>query len=120
MTTPAAVLPWTGGGYLREVPLLAGVARLNDWVRDAHSYRGPNELSVLVTLDDTPKWGPLRHVSIAYARKDPSWAEIKRVRALFFAVDQDVMMVLPRASDYVNLHEHAFHLWQTPQGWEIQ
>lgn len=117
--TTQLVLAW-GSGYLRERPAPEVPPAMAGRVLEAHGYDGPGQLSVFVTIDNTPKWGPLKHVSIAYPRRDPSWAEIKRVRDLFFAADEDVMMVLPRQADYVNVHPHAFHLWQTPQGWEIR
>src|SRR5262245_25700261 len=80
------------------------------------AWLGPGELSVLASLDDTPH-GRLLHVSLAYPDHDPDWATIKAVRAGFFPETVDVAMVLPRSDDYVNLHQHAFHLWQTPTTW---
>ena len=41
------------------------------------------------------------------------------VRDAFYPDDVDVMMILPRAMDYVNVHEHVFHLQQTPVVWGI-
>lgn len=66
-----------------------------------------------------PKFNALLHVSMSYPDHDPSWEEIKMVRAVFFPRDVDAMMILPRAGNYVNKHEHCFHLWQCPGEWTI-
>lgn len=76
-------------------------------------------MRVLVSYDDT-NHGTLIHVSISYPFKNPKWSEIRAVRDLFIPADVDAMMVLPRESDYVNLHDHTFHIWQTPTAWDIQ
>lgn len=76
-------------------------------------------LKVIASMDETPH-GTLLHVSISYADRDPSWTDIRQVRDAFFPQSVDTMMVLPRAEDYVNCHEHCFHLWQTPVVWGLQ
>jgi hypothetical protein len=81
---------------------------------------GPNGLGVIVTIDNTPRFGSLLHVSISHHRRDPLWSEIKALREVFFPPDIDVMMMLPRESDYVNLHPHTFHLIQTPERWDLR
>lgn len=91
----------------------------NDGVMGSAAYDGPNGVKVIVSLDRTPKWGPLLHASISHRRRDPYWHEIKAMRETFFPADIDAMMVLPKAEDYVNVHEHCFHLWQTPQSWGL-
>ena len=83
------------------------------------AWSGPRGLSVLASRDDTPH-GPLLHVSVAYADHDPPWATIKAVREALFPLDVDCMMILPRSRDYVNLHEHTFHIFQTPTGWGLR
>jgi hypothetical protein len=82
-----------------------------------HIFSG---LRVAATVDNTPDWGPLLHVSLSYHDHDPPWDDIKAVRAAFYPATVDVMMMLPRAEDYVNLHPHCFHLWQTPQPWRLR
>ena len=83
-------------------------------------YRAPNGINIIVTLDNTPNYGPLLHASMSHRRRDPYWEEIKAMRETFFPADLDVMMVLPREADYVNVHEHCFHLWETPQPWALR
>lgn len=131
---------WTPGGVVHTAPPRAALPtediRLADGRRlryhgvqsltepgaipvQAGTWMGPDNLRVLASLDDTGRWGALLHVSLSYPHRDPPWATIKAVRAAFFG-DVDVMMVLPRAADYVNVHAHAFHLWQTPEAWGIR
>lgn len=85
----------------------------------AATWRTKDGMGVLASHDPTPN-GTLLHISISYADRDPSWDDLKAVRAAFFPTDADVMMVLPAAADYVNLHQHCFHLWQTPSAWQVQ
>lgn len=80
---------------------------------------GPKGMTVLCTTDYTPH-GILLHVSLSYPKHDPSWADIKEIRDAFFPGDIDCMMVLPRTEDYVNVHQHCFHVWQYPGEWGLQ
>lgn len=98
-------------------------------VRDAFSpnghsqgirYTGPKGLVVIATLDDTERFGVLLHVSLSYRDRDPEWTLIRAVRDAFYPNTADVMMVLPRAADYVNIQAHCFHLWETPSAWGIR
>lgn len=84
-------------------------------------WSGPRGLQVIVTLDHTDAWGPLLHVSVAYAKLSrwPSWPDIVAVKAAFFG-DVDAMLVLPTADDYVNIRSNCFGLWQTPERWGIR
>lgn len=82
-------------------------------------WRAPDGMTVIASLDLTPAHGRLLHVSLAYRTRDPSWKDIRLVRDAFYPETVDVMMVLPRAEDYVNTHEHCFHLWQTPTTWGL-
>ncbi len=83
------------------------------------AWRSPDGLLVLASLDDTPH-GLLLHVSLSYKSRDPSWADIRAVREAFYPATVDVMMVLPQAQDYINVHPHCFHLWETPTVWGLQ
>ena len=103
-----------GRRLLRQTNLRGGGgAQVGAW------WQCRDGLKVLATMDRTPH-GDLLHVSLSYADRDPSWADIRQVRDVFFPATVDAMMLLPRAEDYVNQHEHCFHLWQTPTVWGIQ
>lgn len=82
-------------------------------------YNPSTSVSVIASIDDT-QHGPLLHVSIARKDRLPRWQEITAIRDYFFPPDVDVMMVLPRQEDYVNLHPNAMHLWQMPMEWRVR
>jgi hypothetical protein len=104
---------------------LPRTVRLNDGralARDHHTgngagYRAPDGLRVLVSFDPTPH-GILRHLSCSYADHDPTWQDLKLLRAAFFPADQDVIQVLPRDGAYINDHQHCFHLFESPAAWQ--
>jgi hypothetical protein len=118
LSIPPGDVRWPLGGWLklRETP--APIHNLD--IGGHAAYDGPNGLAVVVTVDNTPRFGPLLHVSLSYRKRDPFWTEIKAARAAFFPSDVDVMMMLPAERDYVNLHPHAFHLIQTPERWDLR
>lgn len=79
----------------------------------------PSGLVISASIAKDERFDRLLHVAISYPDHDPTWEEIKVARAIFYPPDVDVMMVLPRASNYVNRHTHCFHLWQTPTEWTV-
>ncbi len=83
-------------------------------------YLAPGRLSVLVTVDDTKKWGKLLHVSAALPDRLPSWPLMRAIRDAFYGDDIDVMVVLPRRVDYVNEHEFCLQYWETPEAWGMR
>jgi len=103
-------------GFLNQ---LAGATRQHGVVYAMRYYHSGSGLALIVSVDETPH-GRLLHVSMSYADHDPTWEEIKLVREAIYSPDVDVMMVLPKAIDYVNAHEHCFHLWQTPVEWDLR
>lgn len=82
------------------------------------AFRTDTGLGILKSIDNTPKWGPLKHVSISREDRYPNWDEILRVKDFFFG-NIDCMMVIPKSKNYVNVHPNCFHIWQTPQEWNI-
>jgi len=74
---------------------------------------------ILRSLDDTLVHGKLRHLSISHQERLPTWEEVKTARYKLMPHEIDVMMVLPRPADYVNLHSNCFHLWEIPEKWGI-
>lgn len=106
-------------GYdLSKVPLQNEVTR-QSFLESGGWQHQPTSLLVSAGVEDTEKWGPLLHVSLSYPDHDPTWEEIKLVRAAFFPPQIDAMILLPRASNYINIHPHCFHLWQCMEHWNI-
>lgn len=104
-----------GFDYRSFVRQTCNTVTAND-ILDYVAYRGPIH-AVIVTLDST-KHGVLLHASISRKDADPTWADIKAMKAVVFG-DIDVMMVLPKQAFFVNAHDHCFHLWQMPTEWGI-
>lgn len=96
-----------------------GKRRMGADVPEGHVWHcRPRKLAVLASLDFHKRHGlVLLHVSLSHPHQLPSWAEVAAVRDAFFPPDLDVMMVLPRRDDYVNVHPFAFHLQQLPVVW---
>jgi hypothetical protein len=82
-------------------------------------WAGPKDLVVQASSDLTPH-GRLLHVSLSFPDRNPSWRDIRQVRDACYPADVDVMLVLPRSGDYVNVHQHCFHLWQMPVEWALR
>lgn len=81
------------------------------------AYRCADGMVVIATFDPSPH-GVLLHVSVSYAYHDPTWNDLKQLRSAFFPDNVDVIQVLPRAGEYVNVHQHCFHLYQAPEVWQ--
>lgn len=56
----------------------------------------------------------LLHMSISHPKRYPTWDEILRTRYKFFPETVELVMYLPKQSDYVNVHPNCFHLFQVP------
>lgn len=100
-----------------SIAKMYGRIAIEDEMLDDVSYTGFG-YAIIVSLDRTPH-GDLIHASISLRDRNPTWEEISDMKAGVYG-DQDVMMVLPRRENYVNLHRYAFHLWQMPFAWDIR
>ena len=67
------------------------------------------EISVLKGFEDG-HW----HISISHPRRYPTWEEIKAARYDLLPHDITMAMILPPPTEYVNVHQNCFHLWQIP------
>lgn len=75
-------------------------------------------LQLIATVDAPDGHGPWRHLSIAHKQRYPTWNEIREVRDWWFPADMEAVIVLPRAEEYVNDYETAFHVWESACGKE--
>lgn len=105
-------------GVLVSLPNAEG--KLEDTGFTAVAWRTKDHMHILSSIDPSREWGPLLHVSVSRPSTDPSWKDITLVKAAFYGDHLDAMMILPVAADYVNLHPHTFHLWQTPERWGMR
>jgi hypothetical protein len=86
------------------------------------AYSTASGCSVIVGLEPVRSapggiWLPpgernLWHLSIAHEHRYPSWDEIADVRYELVPAEVTMALLLPPPDEYVNAHEHCFHLWQ--------
>lgn len=121
LTVPAHVpLRVPGLGQLvplpspRLPPLLQGASQ----EQDQRWWGGPRQLTVCAGLA-TSEHGTLLHLSVSHPKQLPSWEEMSRLRDCFYGSLVDAAMILPRRTDWVNVHEFCFHLWQVPVEWGL-
>ena len=68
-------------------------------------------LLVLVSMSTMENGEKFLHVSVSRRSRLPSWDDLKRVKAAFIGEEREAVHVLPKASDYINLHPYCMHLW---------
>jgi hypothetical protein len=86
---------------------------------DVKGYVSDNGLIILCSIDVTPKWGPLKHVSVSHPKRLPFWHDVVEIKETLMG-DVDCMLVMPKSEDYINLHKYCFNIWQCPEGWGIR
>lgn len=73
----------------------------------------PDRLRVIAS--DGEGW---EHVSVSLPHRTPTWAEMCKVKSLFWDDEDCVMQLHPPRSDWVNNHPYCLHAWR-PVGVEI-
>jgi hypothetical protein len=56
--------------------------------------------------------GGWEHVSVSYPNRMPSWAEMCKVKDMFWNDEETVVQYHPKKSEYKNLHAYCLHLWR--------
>ena len=98
---------------------IPAILRLKMDSRNVEVFETEDGIGIISSEDNTPKWGWLKHVSISRQDRYPDWNEILEIKELLFG-DTCVMMIMPKKKYYVNIHPNCFHLWLTPEPWDIQ
>ncbi len=124
LSPPPNVVKLASGALLRHSgEWIAGPDGL-PW---AKVYRGPHELSVLVSLD--PHGGPLGtllHMSLSLPRGYPDWDLIYAVTRAIFGEHVDAMMPIPREEAFIHgalpeqgkgIRRQVFHCVEMPAAW---
>jgi hypothetical protein len=52
------------------------------------------------------------HVSISFTDHDPTWRDMCAAKEIFFDPEEVCVEYHPRASEYVNIHQHCLHIWR--------
>lgn len=74
-------------------------------------------LQVIVSRDligGSRKW----HLSISHPHRHPIWDEIKEARYQLLPDAITMGILLPPKGEYVNIHEHCFHLFEVDVEWQ--
>ncbi len=83
----------------------------------SEAYYDDSGLHVILTEETHPPddrhW---QHVSVSREDRYPTWEEILAVKEEFIGEEEEAYQVLPRASQYVNIHPNVFHLWHCLDG----
>lgn len=65
------------------------------------------ECLVLVSID-----AGRYHLSISHQTRQPTYDEVKEARYKFLPDNVHMAMIFPPKSEFVNIHNFCFHLWQ--------
>ena len=52
------------------------------------------------------------HVSVSCANRTPTWAEMDKVKKLFWSDDETVVQFHPRETAKINFMQYCLHLWK--------
>lgn len=73
-----------------------------------HRSTGLRVLESTDTLSDGKRY---MHLSCSLPNRYPRWDELLVAKEYFLGDEEEMIQVLPRTSEYVNMHEYCFHLW---------
>ena len=90
---------------------------IGPWQHCQHYQRNVTDGKLRVLVGEEPiGW----HLSISYqppgrsSPRYPTWDEIADARDIFLPADLEFVMFLPKAGEYVAVHDTTFHLHQFP------
>lgn len=82
-------------------------------VEGCKAYRSANNLTIICGKEPCGPQGQLRwHISVAHNKRYPTWDEIRDARYELIPAEVMVAMFLPPPSEYVNVHQYCFHLFE--------
>jgi len=94
---------------LRGIPLTA----ITDKRRRYVSLSGLCVVETIAPELDGHDW---HHVSLSYADRLPSYADMQMVKRVFMGGAVEAYQVFPPASRHVNIHPYCLHLWARRDG----
>jgi hypothetical protein len=108
-----------GAGRLAPVAVPTPTAQLPGQHRAYRSESGCGAIVALEPAKAAPAgiWIPpgeleLWHLSVSHPDRYPTWDEMADVRYELVPDEVTMALLLPPRAEYVNAHEHCFHLWQ--------
>lgn len=106
----------------------ASAKRLYGWPGDGGNgvFRipSPSDGQTLVAIaSDGDGWD---HVSVSRSNRPPNWAEMEKIKRLFFKDDEVAMQLHVPPSEHINVQRNCLHLWRPqeqaiprPPGWMV-
>lgn len=93
-------------------------AAFPQWKPDKlEAYDEPSGLHVIYTEEvlppDTRHW---LHLSVSRDNRYPSWEDVLTVKEEFIGEEAEAYQILPKLSEYVNIHNNVFHIWSCQDG----
>lgn len=82
-------------------------------------YHKRSQLQVIVTESDAGDHGDDRawlHVSVAHKGRLPTYAELCRVKSIWFGDEGKAMMIFAPRDKHVNIHPNCLHLYGVISG----
>ena len=59
------------------------------------------------------------HVSVSFARRDPTWEEMCVAKDVFWRDDEECVQFHPKKSQYINISSHCLHIWRHKDGMDV-
>lgn len=69
-------------------------------------------LRVIASAGDGPGCHGWDHVSVSLPARCPTWAEMDKVKRMFFAPDEVAMQLHPAESAHISNHLYCLHIWR--------
>ncbi len=88
-------------------------AKGDDGCRYYHTRTGQLVILSVCREADGRRWV---HLSTSFRRRLPTWEEMRVAKNLFLGREVTALQVLPRESEYVNVHPYTLHLWVCVDG----
>jgi hypothetical protein len=98
-------------GLILESPSAFGICGLD--IRLFSGDRCAGSVIVTQAEHDGVEW---IHASIAYTSQMPDYEDLATLKDAVFGPARYAYQVFPPASQHVNIHEHALHLWGRADG----
>lgn len=80
---------------------LGSCANIPGCERDAEAYEA-GECRIIASKN---------HISVSCRDRYPTWDEIAEIKERLSDAESEWIMVLPKRSEYVNLHSTTLHIW---------
>ena len=79
-------------------------------------YNPETEVKIYQSLDTLSDGVLYLHLSISHPTRYPTWEELLEAKDMFSGAEDEMVQVLPRKSEYVNVHPNCFHLYMRLDG----